>query len=283
LFEGDRDLDVAIEINTAFGDGDANLELSHMIHQTDMLAPPEARAFYGTAEYASQLDAIITAIRQKLDTAGLGDRLLAMYRGRENEHNGKYRVIVVGALMMRAGAKIRDEDLQHLRDLVPDIHCVEGYAMPIADDGFRGAGKRQFLAALDHYRPGVPRSFADPSCFACGKISADIGKSLDLCSQCKKAWYCNKVSTAVRVSWWVDRGWDFTDLPCCRTARRVTGKHIRVSVTRPGGRSTFSARIRLGLVNMQRCQRRQARLVAGHDIWGRWQVFLSRMEGLHWT
>lgn len=66
--------------------------------------------------------------------------------------------------MMRAGARIRADDLQHLRDLVPQVTCNEGYALPLWDDGFRGPGKRQFLAALDAYEAAVPRDFRAARC-----------------------------------------------------------------------------------------------------------------------
>ncbi|KAF3763819.1 hypothetical protein M406DRAFT_262923, partial [Cryphonectria parasitica EP155] len=100
--------------------------------------------------------------------------------------------VLLGAVMMRVGAKIKDEDFQYLRELVPRIVSHDGYTSPLADLGFRGPGKAQFLAALDNYKPGVPRSLSDPSCFHCGKIEQDTGKAPVLCSQCKGAWYCDK-------------------------------------------------------------------------------------------
>lgn len=192
-------MDIVLDINQSFGTGDAEIPLSRMVHQTDMLAPPEARAFYKTEEYAAELRVLVASIRERLNAGGLGDRLLAKYRAKENEFDGKYRLILVGALMMRRGAKIRDVDLQHLRDLVPQINCNECYTLPIFDEGFRGPGKRQFLAALDHYQSGVPQSFAEPSCFACGKINADIGKVLDRCARCNGALYCDKVTSTLSV------------------------------------------------------------------------------------
>ncbi|KAJ9130235.1 MYND finger domain-containing protein [Coniochaeta hoffmannii] len=192
LFEGDQDLDLAADLGCTFGSGDDELHFSQTVYQNDIVASPEAKEFYKTAEYATELDAVVASIRQRLDTDNLGDRLFAMYRAKENEYGGKYRVIVVGAVMMRVGAKIRDADLQHLRDLVPQINCNEGRAPPLNDYGFRGPGKRQFLAALDAYQPGTPRSFAEPSCFACGKTEPDIGKALLKCSRCQMAFYCDK-------------------------------------------------------------------------------------------
>lgn len=193
LFEADEDIDIALDLNQAFGSGDKKLKLSNMVHQTDMLAPQKARDYYQTAEYAASLADLVTTVRQQLDTDGLGNKLFDKYRDENHIYFGRYRIILVGALMMRAGAKIREEDIQHLREVVPQINCNEGYRLPLGDQGFRGPGKRQFLAALDHYQPGVPRSFAVPSCFACGKIQEDIGKALQKCARCQGAHYCDKV------------------------------------------------------------------------------------------
>jgi uncharacterized paraquat-inducible protein A len=68
-------------------------------------------------------------------------------------------------------------------------------ASPLNDDGFRGPGKRQFLAALDRYQSGVPRSFAERACFCCGKIRGDVDHDLQRCSRCVVAFYCSKVSS----------------------------------------------------------------------------------------
>lgn len=55
-----------------------------MVHQTDMLAPPEAAAFYITPEYADKLaNETIPWVRQKLDTDNLGDQLFATSRAQE--------------------------------------------------------------------------------------------------------------------------------------------------------------------------------------------------------
>ncbi|KAJ0291387.1 hypothetical protein COL940_000582 [Colletotrichum noveboracense] len=117
VFEGDNDIDVACAIKCPYGTGkDNDLRLVQMVNQTDMMAPPEVREFYKTSEYREELDAIIMSIREKLDT-GLGDQLFTTYRALEHEDQGKYRVIIVGALMMRAGARIRQADLDHLREL----------------------------------------------------------------------------------------------------------------------------------------------------------------------
>lgn len=106
--------------------------------------------------------------------------------------------------MMEYGATIKEAHVKHLRDLIPQLQCNEKTVVCIVDNGFRGAGKRQFLAALDHYQAGRPRSFQEPSCHCCGKINADIkdeGKNLMKCGGCKNeisaAWFCDKVRMAV--------------------------------------------------------------------------------------
>lgn len=143
-------------------------------------------------------------IREELDS-GLGAVLFAKYRARETEHEDfggrlKLRSVILAAILMRHGAKISDDDKKHVRELVPKIQCSEVCVSPLGDEGFRGPGKRQFLAALDHYQAGSPRDFEEPSCHNCGKVNADIkaeGKVLMKCGGCKNdraaAWFCDKV------------------------------------------------------------------------------------------
>lgn len=190
LFEGDQDIEYAIELSK-----DDELELSQMVHQSDMLCPPNIRAWYKSPEYIPVLKATIKENRAKLD-AGLGQEMMETYRRRENEPHGiytsGYKVIMLGALMMRAGAKISQEHIDHLRELVKDVSSSPVFRVAKDDHGFREPGKMQFLAALDNYKEGVPRSFAEPSCFTCGKIKDDNGgKALCMCGTCKKAWYCD--------------------------------------------------------------------------------------------
>ncbi|KAG8157737.1 hypothetical protein KVR01_012399 [Diaporthe batatas] len=181
MFEGDRDLDIAVKINSALCDsGHKDLNLSAMVHQTDMLAPEEARAFYETDEYKKQLEATVSDCRTTLDS-GVGDELFRTLRKKESEPNGKYQVIILGAIMLRAGAVIKDDDLNHLRELVGDVACRDGLTPALrgisgkpsalrllaagrddTDTGFRHPGKVQFLTALERYKPGVPRSFQEP-------------------------------------------------------------------------------------------------------------------------
>lgn len=148
-------------------------------------------------------------ILHKLDS-GLGDELFEKCRAAEGDPIGdfdgdcKYLQVVFAAIMMEYGATIKEAHIKHLRDLVPKIQCNENTVVPLIDNGFRGPGKRQFLAALDHYQGGKPRSFQQPSCHGCGKINADIkeqGKTLLKCGGCKNqiaaAWFCDKVRMAV--------------------------------------------------------------------------------------
>lgn len=69
--------------------------------------------------------------------------------------------VILAAMVMQSGAKISDDNMQHLREIVPRIHSSPGYAWPLNDEGFRDPGRAQFLAALDHYMPGTPRTFCE--------------------------------------------------------------------------------------------------------------------------
>ncbi|KAJ5186413.1 hypothetical protein N7449_011177 [Penicillium cf. viridicatum] len=200
MFEGDQDLDVVLSISDdtlGIKTGQWEYRLSAMVHQSDMLAPPEAAAVYRTPEYAHELaNVIVPYVRQKLDTSNLGERMFAASRAKESDpddlfQESKYSTIILGALMMRSGARINAADLQHLRDLVPQINCTSRHTL-LDDHGFRSPGRAQFLAALDHYHPGVARSFQEPSCFKCGKIEEDIGRKPLQCKKCKIATYCGK-------------------------------------------------------------------------------------------
>lgn len=136
-----------------------------MVHQSDMCAPPDILAHYKTEEYKKELAEHVEWCRNNLDT-GFGDHIMREYRANENKKHesgkdGKYMVIIAGALLMRAGAKIRADDLQHLRELVPQVNCSTGRCSTEEDWGFRAPGKVQFLAALDNYKAGVPRSFQE--------------------------------------------------------------------------------------------------------------------------
>ncbi|KDN64315.1 hypothetical protein CSUB01_09987 [Colletotrichum sublineola] len=194
LFEGDLDLDLASDVHDVVlaRDGSEDIRFSHILDQSDLFDPSHTREYYQSDEYRLEVEKIIVTIRNRLDS-GLGDKIFDKYRAKETELFGKYKVIIVGALMMRAGAEINKEHFQHLRDLVPQIDCHHRYVLPIPDLGLRGPGRAQFIAALDNYQTGTPRNFREPSCFHCGKVHADLGKTLKECGGCKEAWYCGVI------------------------------------------------------------------------------------------
>ncbi|KAI6086487.1 hypothetical protein F4821DRAFT_128030 [Hypoxylon rubiginosum] len=183
LFESDLDLDIAGDIEALCGEDINNLNLNLEV------------LLYRTRDDEHTKN--VTELRNKLDSNDLGQTLLSRWRAKESEW-GKYHVIIVGALLMSAGAKIKESEMQYLRETANQVTWVPDFALPIFDPGFRGPGKAQFLAALDHYQPGVPRDFDEPSCFYCGKVEVDIGKALTECGTCKMAWYCDKDCQATR-------------------------------------------------------------------------------------
>ncbi|KAJ5794309.1 hypothetical protein N7457_000908 [Penicillium paradoxum] len=201
LFEGDQDLDVAATIMKDLGieENDWDFKIDATINQTDLLAGSEAHTYYKTPNFAQKLaTTIIPYIRGKLDTDNLGDTLFAASKAKEATgsidffQTNKYRTIILVALMLRVGARVKEEHLQYVRDLVPQINCNSRH-MLLADHGFRTPGRAQFLAALDYCKPGVPRNFQEASCFGCGKIEADLGHKPLICKKCKFATYCGQV------------------------------------------------------------------------------------------
>uniref|UniRef100_A0A8H7TTE1 MYND-type domain-containing protein n=1 Tax=Bionectria ochroleuca TaxID=29856 RepID=A0A8H7TTE1_BIOOC len=191
LFEGDHDIDIAGDLGEILKG--KPLKLSRMVFQTDMLAPQEARMFYQTDEYKPILEQNVAEVRAQLDS-GLGDCFFekVLAQAKQNTFDGPYRIIIAGALMMRAGAKIKPNHIQYLRGLAPKIHCNHRYALPLFDQGFREPGRVQFLNALDNYAAGAPRDFQEPSCFTCGRSEVDLGFSPKRCSRCRSAWYCSQ-------------------------------------------------------------------------------------------
>lgn len=110
----------------------------------------------------------IKQCREKLD-AGLGATLLAKCRALESGkisergiYDPKYDTILVAAYMMQFGAKIPDDDLEHMRKTVVELGSRSGYVLPIGEEAFRDPGKAQMIAALANYQAGVPRSFRKP-------------------------------------------------------------------------------------------------------------------------
>ncbi|KAJ3144363.1 hypothetical protein HK101_002716 [Irineochytrium annulatum] len=146
------------------------LHMLQTVFQTDMCAPPECRAYYKTAKYMKEdLPDIIRLVRKELDS-GCGNKLMDHWRKLEGSKegiggwgDGKYKLVVLGALTIRVGAQIRDGDLRRLKEIAPTI-VSRGNAgwPPVPHSGFRDPGRVQLLAALEGYRPGVPRSFLEP-------------------------------------------------------------------------------------------------------------------------
>jgi hypothetical protein len=97
---------------------------------------------------------ILKGLREKLD-AGLGDGLIDRYRNLVTaakdgwaKDEAKHKAVPLGAIIMGTGAKVRDHDLQYLRQI-----CFEV-----------GSDVPQFLTAVDNYKPGTPRNFGSSSC-----------------------------------------------------------------------------------------------------------------------
>ncbi|KAH6656708.1 hypothetical protein BKA67DRAFT_655022 [Truncatella angustata] len=92
-------------------DPSKELNLFHMVHQINILAPPKAQRLCTTSSYKHKLagDVEMPLPSQQLNAGDKAKELFKMYRVREDETGGMYRVIIVSALMMRAGAKIREE------------------------------------------------------------------------------------------------------------------------------------------------------------------------------
>ncbi|KAI7784716.1 hypothetical protein LA080_009360 [Diaporthe eres] len=208
LFGHDATIGHAIKIIKDITQGN-DCHFAHMLDQVLVGSPLGVLGYY-VEEYSllektqGEVDESMSQlIRNKLD-CGLGDELFEKYSAAE-QHGfdlydlTKYLPIVFAAIMMEYGATIKEDHMKHLRDLVPKLQCNEGPVALLADCGFRGPGKRQFLAALDNYQAGKPRSFHQPSCHGCGKVDSDIkaeGKTLLKCGGCKNeiaaAWFCDK-------------------------------------------------------------------------------------------
>jgi len=215
MFEGDQDEDMAAEIGFQISGENPSEEF--------------AWVYFFTTGYPDEKhpDIDAAAVCEKLDS-GLGEKLFNQYRETENTSGGSlfeegrlYLVIILAAMMMRCGAKIREEDRQHLREIFPAIPSREGYMWSLCDNGFRGPGKRQFLAALDHYQTGTPRSFSHASCFACGKTNTDLASPLLRCGGCDgPAWFCDKVRLA-GYGW----KWQLANIFVAQECQRAYWKH----------------------------------------------------------
>lgn len=125
LFECDQDLFHIAEMRMGLEEiQDIKINAYDMVTQADA-SSPHKNSYYKTDEYKKELEDLVSDCRNTLDS-GLGDELLSTYRSMEDEFHGKYRLILVGAVMMRAGAVIKDDDLNHLREIVPQVWCRDG-------------------------------------------------------------------------------------------------------------------------------------------------------------
>lgn len=203
LFEADNDVDLAYSLAPEMAGAQDGPEHNVLCSFGNTRLPGDRDNIIdnSSADGRSALE----RLRQRLD-AGLGDVLIEKYRtladapnNASDKHEAQYKFIILGALMMGTGAKIKDDDLQQLRQLASTVQSNETFTFPMSDTGFRGPSKRQFLAAVDNYQPGTPRDFNQPSCQACGKTRQDTAKALLRCSGCTTAWFCDKVGLKTSV------------------------------------------------------------------------------------
>jgi len=156
LFEGDSDCDTVYEVTSA-----AKKELTALLKETDLGATTKAKELHDSLDENELLDFEVDELRKILD-AGLCDRLFKRLRSKTKDSlTPELRVILLGMLMMRAGATIKNDDMEYMRTIFPTIPSQSGYALPIFDLGFRDPGKAQVAAALEHYKNGVPRDVRD--------------------------------------------------------------------------------------------------------------------------
>ncbi|VUC28508.1 unnamed protein product [Clonostachys rosea] len=201
LFESTQDLQIVVDLGHTFNE--RPMRLFQMVCLAGLSLSERTRLPVRASQHQTEVDQAtlsqtVTTIRNQFDT-GLGDRFFEKHRANEKSHDDKYRVILAGALMMRVGARIKPEHLQHIRELVPQVMCTCPLTPPNLDLGFRRPGRAQLLAALDNYVAGTPRDFQEPSCFACGRIQVDLGFSLKTCGRCERAWYCS--AECQRAQW----------------------------------------------------------------------------------
>jgi hypothetical protein len=149
MFQSDTDLDIACDLPKTLGLKEEEWEHSfaELVNQSDILHSVNAIAFYSSAAYAYFLaEDIVPYIRDKLDTDGLGEKLFEICRTEEESFwDNEYQTLIFGAIVMRAGAGITPEHREYLRLIADNIEMAPARA--------------QFLAAVDHYQPGIPRSF----------------------------------------------------------------------------------------------------------------------------
>lgn len=165
-----------------------------------------------------------TSFRNWLD-AGQSDQLFRNLRSLESRPlhpDRKMYTVMLAVMIMQSGARISDDNKQHLRDIAPRIpeYTVSRASKP-QFEGFRHPGRVQFLAALEHHRPGTRRNFGAKrsvpgrlasvvktgsdardtdirtSYYHCGKSEGDKFGFHCPCLICMAAWYCDQVGTSM--------------------------------------------------------------------------------------
>ncbi|OJK02135.1 hypothetical protein ASPACDRAFT_40953 [Aspergillus aculeatus ATCC 16872] len=188
LFEGDRDMDLLSDMLHYTGQADKKWfwNLEDTILGPETATTPAARAHMLRHE-------VLPYIRQKLDTDGLGEQMLAACRAKEGDKElfdpPKYTTIIMGALIMRAGGRISSASLEHLRALVPQVTCNARYVLPLLTRRFARRVARSSWLLWIITRLGCHEA---SNCFHCGQIQSDMGHALRRCGKCKEAWYCDK-------------------------------------------------------------------------------------------
>lgn len=171
LFQGDLDLDTCADVETMVVNFLSNEEVGPQILITPAMretgqkiidsAEEQKNGGSGGSYLLDNIKRGDPAIREILDHA-VCFTLLDLSKGDE------FAEIIIGALMMQAGAKLRPKDKRRLRKILA--------AFPEGDDelpenGFSNAGQAQFSAALDNYRAGTPRDFQCPRSVGVNHVS----------------------------------------------------------------------------------------------------------------
>ncbi|PLB53999.1 hypothetical protein P170DRAFT_469473 [Aspergillus steynii IBT 23096] len=180
LFECDNDIEIARNLIPSLG-----FNITKWPHTLDQLVTQRE-----PSEYLE--NTVIPSLRTKLNACDFGARLFDACRARETTPKTKYRTIILGALLMRAGARIKPGDLEYLRIISNFVVCHSRDIEPGGEEGFVAPGRAQFLAAVDKYRDGVPRGYREQSCYQCGLTANDVGRQLIGCAKCGQDWYCSE-------------------------------------------------------------------------------------------
>lgn len=101
----------------------------------------------------------LESVRQKLD-AGLGDKLIGKYRALAaatdnswNEHEAKYKVIILGALLMGTGAKSETTTFNISVSSLPRFNATRTSQSPLLIQGFEVRVKGSFSPPWTITRP----------------------------------------------------------------------------------------------------------------------------------